>query len=69
MKIISERIVDGPCSRLLIKTILTDCCLIVIMPTGKHETERKGNPPVSTGSSPFHDERANSVAEEVNEPA
>ncbi|KRZ06962.1 hypothetical protein T11_12359 [Trichinella zimbabwensis] len=39
------------------------------MPSGKHETERKGNPPVNTGSSPFGDERANSAAEEVNEPA
>ncbi|KRZ69652.1 hypothetical protein T10_2316 [Trichinella papuae] len=39
------------------------------MPSGKHETERKGNPPANTGSSPFGDERANSAAEEVNEPA
>ncbi|KRZ04690.1 hypothetical protein T11_15805 [Trichinella zimbabwensis] len=35
----------------------------------KHETERKGNSPANTGSSPFGDERANSAAEEVNEPA
>ncbi|KRZ68913.1 hypothetical protein T10_12881 [Trichinella papuae] len=39
------------------------------MPSGKHETERMGNPLVNTGSSPFGDERANSAAEEVNEPA
>ncbi|KRZ13540.1 hypothetical protein T11_16649 [Trichinella zimbabwensis] len=39
------------------------------MPSGKRETERNGNPAVNVGSSPFFDERANSAAEEVNEPA
>ncbi|KRZ59566.1 hypothetical protein T02_3543 [Trichinella nativa] len=56
-------------ARFPIKTILTDCCLIVIMLYGKRESERKGNPPVNTGPSPFSDECANSAVEEVNEPA
>ncbi|KRY05841.1 hypothetical protein T01_13901 [Trichinella spiralis] len=37
------------------------------MPTGKRETERKGNAPVNTGPSPNSDGRANNTAEEVNE--
>ncbi|KRX19576.1 hypothetical protein T07_9493 [Trichinella nelsoni] len=39
------------------------------MPPGKRESERKGNPPVNTGPSPFSDECANSAVEEVNEHA
>ncbi|KRY15518.1 hypothetical protein T12_16988 [Trichinella patagoniensis] len=39
------------------------------MPSGKRESERKGNPPVSTGPSPFSDECPNSAVEELNEPA
>ncbi|KRZ87354.1 hypothetical protein T08_8723 [Trichinella sp. T8] len=39
------------------------------MPSGKRESERKGNPPVNTDPSPNMDERANNTVEEVNEPA
>ncbi|KRY52227.1 hypothetical protein T03_5098 [Trichinella britovi] len=39
------------------------------MPSRKRESERKGNPPVSTGPSPFSDECPNSAVEELNEPA
>ncbi|KRZ96388.1 hypothetical protein T08_16388 [Trichinella sp. T8] len=39
------------------------------MLSGKRKSERKGNPPVNTGPSPFSDECANSAVEEVNEPA
>ncbi|KRY23938.1 Retrovirus-related Pol polyprotein from transposon 17.6 [Trichinella patagoniensis] len=39
------------------------------MPSGKREAERKGNPPVNTGSSPNSDGRANNTMEEANEPA
>ncbi|XP_003372288.1 hypothetical protein Tsp_10532 [Trichinella spiralis] len=37
------------------------------MPSGKRETERKGNAPVNTGPSPNSDGRANNTVEEVNE--
>ncbi|KRY47636.1 Signal peptidase complex catalytic subunit SEC11C [Trichinella britovi] len=43
--------------------------LIATMPSGKRESERKGNPPVNTGPSPNSDERDNNTLEEVNEPA
>ncbi|KRX37808.1 hypothetical protein T05_7745 [Trichinella murrelli] len=39
------------------------------MPSGKRESERKGNRPVNTDPSPNMDERANNTVEEVNEPA
>ncbi|KRX58151.1 hypothetical protein T09_446 [Trichinella sp. T9] len=45
--------------------LLFDCH----MPSGKRESERKGNPPVNTDPSPNMDERANNTVEEVNEPA
>ncbi|XP_003377221.1 ovarian cancer-associated protein 2 protein [Trichinella spiralis] len=51
----------------LIKYILIACSFVVAMPTGKRETERKGNAPVNTGPSPNSDGRANNTAEEVNE--
>ncbi|KRX71783.1 hypothetical protein T06_6761 [Trichinella sp. T6] len=35
------------------------------MPSGKRETERKGNTPVNTGPSPNSDGRANSLVEEA----
>ncbi|KRX26184.1 hypothetical protein T07_7887 [Trichinella nelsoni] len=37
------------------------------MPSRKRESERKGNPPVNTGPSPFSDECANSAVEQLNE--
>ncbi|KRY22859.1 hypothetical protein T12_9141 [Trichinella patagoniensis] len=39
------------------------------MPSGKRETERKGNTPVNTGPSPNSDGRANNLVEEADEPA
>ncbi|KRY42295.1 hypothetical protein T01_8566 [Trichinella spiralis] len=39
------------------------------MPSGKRETERKGNAPVNTGPSPNSDGRANNPVEEAEEPA
>ncbi|KRX66300.1 hypothetical protein T03_12764 [Trichinella britovi] len=39
------------------------------MPSGKRETERKGNAPVSTGPSPNSDGRTYNLVEELNEPA
>ncbi|KRY84444.1 hypothetical protein T4D_10442 [Trichinella pseudospiralis] len=39
------------------------------MPSLKHEAERKGKAPANTGSSPNSDGRANSLAEETDEPA
>ncbi|KRY32818.1 hypothetical protein T01_13597 [Trichinella spiralis] len=39
------------------------------MPSGKRETERKGNAPVNTGLSPNSDGRANDAVEEAEEPA
>ncbi|KRX81953.1 hypothetical protein T06_9665 [Trichinella sp. T6] len=39
------------------------------MASGKCESERKGNPPVNTGPSPFSDECTNSAVEKVQEPA
>ncbi|KRZ13077.1 hypothetical protein T11_15152 [Trichinella zimbabwensis] len=39
------------------------------MPSGKRETERKGNAPVNTGPSPNSDGRANNLVEEADEPA
>ncbi|KRX36600.1 hypothetical protein T05_7910 [Trichinella murrelli] len=39
------------------------------MPSGKRETERKGNAPVNTGPSPNSDGRVNNPVEEANEPA
>ncbi|XP_003382152.1 conserved hypothetical protein [Trichinella spiralis] len=62
-------IVVDPCFRCLIKYILTVCCFIVAMPSGKREIERKGNAPVNTGSSPNSDGRANNLVEEADEPA
>ncbi|KRY38708.1 hypothetical protein T01_2600 [Trichinella spiralis] len=49
--------------------ILIVCCFIVAMPSGKRETERKGNAPVNTGPSPNSDGRANNMVEEADEPA
>ncbi|KRZ69645.1 hypothetical protein T10_5748 [Trichinella papuae] len=49
--------------------ILIVCCFIVAMPSGKRETERKGNAPVNTGPSPNSDGRANNLVEEADEPA
>ncbi|KRY34338.1 hypothetical protein T01_628 [Trichinella spiralis] len=51
----------------LIKYILIACSFVVAMPSGKRETERKGNAPVNTGPSPNSDGRANNTVEEVNE--
>ncbi|KRY13165.1 hypothetical protein T12_11947 [Trichinella patagoniensis] len=45
------------------------CCFIVAMPSGKRETEKKGNTPVNTGPSPNSDGRANTQVEEADEPA
>ncbi|KRX16008.1 hypothetical protein T07_9312 [Trichinella nelsoni] len=39
------------------------------MPSRKRESERKGNPLVNTGRSPFSDECTNTAVEEVHEPA
>ncbi|KRZ04159.1 hypothetical protein T4B_15600 [Trichinella pseudospiralis] len=39
------------------------------MPSLKREAERKGKAPANTGSSPNSDGRANSLAEETDEPA
>ncbi|KRX12751.1 hypothetical protein T07_11308 [Trichinella nelsoni] len=39
------------------------------MPSGKRETERKGNAPVNTGPSPNSDGRVNNPVEEADEPA
>ncbi|XP_003377997.1 conserved hypothetical protein [Trichinella spiralis] len=39
------------------------------MPSGKRETERKGNAPINTGPSPNSDGRANNLVEEADEPA
>ncbi|KRX80343.1 Signal peptidase complex catalytic subunit SEC11C [Trichinella sp. T6] len=39
--------------------------LIATMPSGKRESERKGNPPVNTGPSPNIDERGNNTLEEL----
>ncbi|KRX62404.1 hypothetical protein T09_15411 [Trichinella sp. T9] len=57
-------IVVGPRFSSLIKRIL-----IVAMPSGKRETEKKGNTPVNTGPSPNSDGRANNLVEEADEPA
>ncbi|KRX13149.1 hypothetical protein T07_10578 [Trichinella nelsoni] len=51
---------------LLLIHILIVCCLIVAMPSGKRETERKGNAPVNTGLSPNSDGRANNTVEEAD---
>ncbi|KRY69604.1 hypothetical protein T4A_9077 [Trichinella pseudospiralis] len=45
------------------------CCFIVAMPSIKREAERKGKAPANTGSSPNSEGRANSLAEETDEPA
>ncbi|KRY56763.1 hypothetical protein T03_784 [Trichinella britovi] len=45
----------------LIKYILIVCRLIVAIPSGKRETERKGNAPVNTSSSPNSDGRTNNL--------
>ncbi|KRX12418.1 hypothetical protein T07_4031 [Trichinella nelsoni] len=39
------------------------------MPSGKRETERKGNAPVNTGPSPNSDGRANNLVDEADEAA
>ncbi|KRX91647.1 hypothetical protein T4E_10647 [Trichinella pseudospiralis] len=39
------------------------------MPSGKRETERKGNAPVNTDPSPNSDGRINNPGEEADEPA
>ncbi|KRY92914.1 hypothetical protein T4D_6453 [Trichinella pseudospiralis] len=39
------------------------------MPSGKRETERKGNAPVNTDPSPNSDGRVNNPGEEADEPA
>ncbi|KRY43744.1 hypothetical protein T03_6489 [Trichinella britovi] len=52
-----------------IKYILIVCRLIVPMPSGKCETERKGNAPVNTGPSPNSDGRTNNTVEEADEHA
>ncbi|KRZ88761.1 hypothetical protein T08_13870 [Trichinella sp. T8] len=39
------------------------------MPSGKRETERKGNTPVNTGPLPNSDGRANNLVEEADETA
>ncbi|KRX18528.1 hypothetical protein T07_13221 [Trichinella nelsoni] len=39
------------------------------MPSGKRETERKGNAPVNTGPSPDCDGRTNNLVEEADEHA
>ncbi|KRY41631.1 hypothetical protein T01_13143, partial [Trichinella spiralis] len=52
-----------------IKYILIVCCFIVAMPSGKRETERKGNAPVNTGPSPNSDGHADNRVEEADEPA
>ncbi|KRX13222.1 hypothetical protein T07_9710 [Trichinella nelsoni] len=39
------------------------------VPSGKRETERKGNAPVNTGPSPNSDGRVNNPVEEADEPA
>ncbi|KRZ82909.1 hypothetical protein T08_11486 [Trichinella sp. T8] len=39
------------------------------MPSGKRETEKKGNTPVNTGPSPNSDGLANTQMEEADEPA
>ncbi|KRX11808.1 hypothetical protein T07_2617, partial [Trichinella nelsoni] len=49
--------------------ILIACSFVVAMPSGKRETERKGNAPVNTGPSPNSDGRANNPVEEAEEPA
>ncbi|KRY23884.1 hypothetical protein T12_81 [Trichinella patagoniensis] len=41
----------------------------VAMPSGKRDTEKKGNTPVNTGPSPNSDGRANTQVEEADEPA
>ncbi|KRY12738.1 hypothetical protein T12_16090 [Trichinella patagoniensis] len=51
----------------LIKYILIVCRLIVAMPSGKRETERKGNAPVNTGPSPNRDGCTNNTVEEAEE--
>ncbi|KRX37065.1 hypothetical protein T05_3638 [Trichinella murrelli] len=51
----------------LIKYILIDCRLIVAMPSGKRQTERKGNAPVNTGPSPNSDGCTNNTVEEAEE--
>ncbi|KRX17975.1 Transcription termination factor 1 [Trichinella nelsoni] len=53
----------------LIKYILIACCFVVAMPSGKRETERKGNAPVNTGPSPNSDGRANNPVEEADKAA
>ncbi|KRX13415.1 hypothetical protein T07_285 [Trichinella nelsoni] len=53
----------------LIKYILIVCCLIVAVPSGKRETERKGNAPVNTGPSPNSNERKINAVDEADEHA
>ncbi|KRZ41717.1 hypothetical protein T4C_14118 [Trichinella pseudospiralis] len=53
----------------LIKYILIVCCFVVAMPSLKREAERKGKAAANTGSSPNSEGRANSLAEETDEPA
>ncbi|KRX33510.1 hypothetical protein T05_4029, partial [Trichinella murrelli] len=55
--------------RYIIIYILIVCRLIVPMPSGKCETERKGNAPVNTGPSPNSDGRTNNTVEEADEHA
>ncbi|KRZ44239.1 hypothetical protein T4C_14030 [Trichinella pseudospiralis] len=63
---ISSSILVSVC---LIKCIPIACCFVIAMPSGKRETERKGNAPVNTGPSPNSDGRVNNLREEADEPA
>ncbi|KRX37026.1 hypothetical protein T05_11685 [Trichinella murrelli] len=50
----------------LTRYILIVCRSIVAIPSGKRETERKGNAPVNTGPSPNSHRRTNNLVEETD---
>ncbi|KRX24735.1 hypothetical protein T07_8086, partial [Trichinella nelsoni] len=69
-KLAGKRFFDiSSSSSLLLIYILIVCCLIVAMPSGKRETERKGNTLVNTGPSPNSDGCTNTLVEEAYEAA
>ncbi|KRY76218.1 hypothetical protein T4A_5025 [Trichinella pseudospiralis] len=62
-------IVVGLCLRLFNKVYTHCCCFVVAMPSLKREAERRGKAAANTGPSTNSEGRANSLAEETDEPA
>ncbi|KRX99606.1 hypothetical protein T4E_11319 [Trichinella pseudospiralis] len=62
-------IVVGLCLGLLNKVYTHCCCSVVARPSLKREAERRGQDAANTGPSTNSEGRANSLAEETDEPA